>query len=457
MVDIDNYHYLKQLPKGWQLKKFDDLILEKRNGIYKKKEFHGRGTKIINMGELFGYDFISNQEMKRIELNEKERDKYLVRDGDLLFARRSLVLEGSGKCSLIVNPKEETTFESSMILTRINQKEVNSKFLYYLFASPLGRALMASIASQTAVSGITGSNLVELIIPVPPLPTQRKIAGILSAYDDLIENNARRIEILEEMARMLYREWFVKFRFPVGDGEDGGNGGGDRPSSNHPVELVESELGLIPKGWEVKTLKDVCTKINYGFTAKAQDTQNSESDPKFLRITDIVPSVIDWERVPYCEIEERKIDQYLLSEGDIVIARTGATVGYAKRLHKRHEKTIFASYLVRLRVDESIVKNEYIGLIVESDEYKQFIKANMTGSAQPQANAQIMTSLPILIPPQELQEKFKKIVTDILDQKELLQIKNINLRKTRDLLLPRLISGEIDVEELDINLGAMND
>ena len=114
------------------------------------------------MGELFDYNFISIQEMKRGELNLKEIEKYLVNDGDLLFARRSLVLEGSGKCSLVINPSEDTTFESSIIRARLNKEEVYPRFYYYLFRSPFGWALMASIASQTVVSGITGSNLLQL-------------------------------------------------------------------------------------------------------------------------------------------------------------------------------------------------------------------------------------------------------------------------------------------------------
>ena len=88
---------IDDLNKGWTIKRFEKLFAEpQRNGIYKTKEFHGRGQKIINMGELFGYDFISDQEMKRVELTPKELEKFLVKDGDLLFARRSLVLEGSG-------------------------------------------------------------------------------------------------------------------------------------------------------------------------------------------------------------------------------------------------------------------------------------------------------------------------------------------------------------------------
>lgn len=236
------YPSIRELPEEWTIKQFQELLIEPvRNGIYKKKEFHGRGQKIINMGELFDYNFISNQEMKRVELTQKELEKNLVKDGDLLFARRSLVLEGSGKCSIVVNPSEDTTFESSIIRARLNKDEAEPKFYYYLFHSPLGRALMASITTQTAVSGITGSNLVLLKVPHPPLISQRKITAILSAYDHLIENNTRRIKILEEMARSLYREWFVSFRFP----------------GHKQVKMVDSELGLIPEEWEVKKVSEV--------------------------------------------------------------------------------------------------------------------------------------------------------------------------------------------------------
>src|SRR5690606_19478715 len=141
-------------------------------------------------------DFISTQDMKLIELSEQEREKYLVKDGDLLFARRSLVLEGSGKCCLVVQPSEETTFESSIIRTRPDINKMHPRFYFYFFKSAIGRALMASIASRTAVSGIRGSDLIELEVLYPPLETQRRIAALLSVYDDLIENNTRRIKAL---------------------------------------------------------------------------------------------------------------------------------------------------------------------------------------------------------------------------------------------------------------------
>jgi type I restriction enzyme S subunit len=304
---------------------------------------------------------------------------------------------------------------------------VDKHYLYYFFQWK--KEHFYNSAYGAAIQNINTEILRETEIALPPLPVQERIASILSAYDDLIENNTRRIKILEEMAQMLYREWFVNFRFP----------------GHESVRMIESELGPIPEGWQTGILRDVCDSMDYGYTASATA---EPIGPKFLRITDIVPSAIDWHTVPHCPPPERNADKYALCEGDIVVARTGATTGYAKRLHKRHPASIFASYLVRLRIKPSF-SNHLFGVLVESDEYKRFIKANWSGAAQPQANAQVLTSIPILISPEPLQRQFSAMTEPLLDLKEALQFKNRNLRNTRDLLLPKLIAGEIPVDTAD--------
>ncbi|GCF08838.1 restriction endonuclease subunit S [Dictyobacter arantiisoli] len=160
------------------------------------------------------------------------------------------------------------------------------------------------------------------------------------------------------------------------------------------------------KSWEKIILRDVCEKINYGFTASST---MKPIGPKFLRITDIVPELINWNDVPFCSISEQEAKKYLLETGDIVIARTGATSGYAKHI-KSHPSAIFASYLVRLRIKKEH-DSQYIGLIVESGDYKRFIQANLGGSAQPQANAQILTSYPLSLPPLRIQHKIASILS----------------------------------------------
>jgi type I restriction enzyme S subunit len=177
-----------------------------RNGIYKQKQFHGSGFKIVNMRELFAYPRLKDVPMSRVQLSDAEAARFTLQVGDLLFARRSLVAEGAGKCSIVCEVKEPLTFESSIIRARPNQVISDSTYLYYMFNSPVGAYLLGTILRQVAVSGITGSDLVKLEIPLPPLPEQRAIAAILGALDDKIELNRAMNTTIEELARTMFRE-----------------------------------------------------------------------------------------------------------------------------------------------------------------------------------------------------------------------------------------------------------
>ena len=179
---------------SWPDVEFESMhSVPSRNGVYKTKEFHGRGSRIVNMGELFGYSFISNQDMKRVELSERELEVNSLEDGDLLFGRRSLVEAGAGKCSLVVEPLDSLTFESSIIRVRLNKEAVNPRFMYYYFLSPQGRGRIRSIVSGTNVKGIRGSDLKRLPVAMPPKHVQD---GIAEGKDDGIRGkNAMDAEI----------------------------------------------------------------------------------------------------------------------------------------------------------------------------------------------------------------------------------------------------------------------
>ena len=185
----------------------------------------------------------------------------------------------------------------------------------------------------------------------------------------------------------------------------------------------------------------MCASIDYGYTASAE---KEEVGPKLLRITDIVPDLIDWPAVPHCPIEDDRLEKFRLREGDIVIARTGTTVGYAKRVHKRHPEAVFASYLVRLRLKPE-VDSLMVGIFVESAEYKSYVQSRVGGAAQPNANARVLAGAEILVPPTRIQREFRDFVEPLIDQREVLQWQNQGLRAARDLLLPRPMSGELAV------------
>ena len=158
--------------------------------------------------------------------------------------------------------------------------------------------------------------------------------------------------------------------------------------------------------WKKVKLGEVCD-TQYGFTAS---TVQQDTGTQFLRITDIVPQLIDWNTVPYCQIQEKDREKYLLHKGDIVVARTGATVGYAKYI-KEDVPAVFASYLVRLLVNSIDVDRHYVGLCVESNLFKEYIQSISNGSAQPNANAQMISSFEINLPPLSTQHRIATILS----------------------------------------------
>lgn len=382
------------------------------------------------------YYFISAKDVRDGKINYKEARQITRADFEDTHRRTKLepndiLITNSGTIGrmAIVQDSEltrRTTFQKSVAIIKPNKRFIEPKFLYYTFLAQVG--YLVELSGGTAQKNLLLGDLRHFKVRVPHINAQQKIAAILSAYDDLIENNKRRIALLEKMAEEIYREWFVRMRFP----------------GHEKVKVIKG----IPYGWEVKKLGEL-TRTQYGYTASAE---TEGEGPKFLRITDIVPAAIDWELVPHCKIEEKDEVKYLLSEGDIVVARTGATVGYAKRINKRHPNTVFASYLVRLipkRKSDSI----YLGLSVERNMFKDFIWMFVTGAAQPQANASTMALFPVLYPPESLLREFNRIAESILDEKELLLNQVTIFSRTRDFLLPRLISGKLSVEKLDIQFS----
>ena len=351
------------------------------------------------------------------EIDDTDRERFALGVGDIVVARTGATV---GYAKLIREPVD-AVFASYLVRFRVNKTKADPTFIGRLVESHVYKSFVKSRIGGAAQPNASAPVLGSFEFVLPPRPSQTRISSILSAYDDLIENNRRRMALLEEAARQLYREWFVRLRFP-----------------GHERTRITNGL---PEGWNHKTLAEVCESIDYGYTASAE---KEEIGPKFLRITDIVPPFIDWPTVPHCLISDERFEKFRLCEGDIVVARTGATVGYAKRLHKRHPETVFASYLVRFRIRPE-VDNLMMGILAESDWYKAYVKSRVGGAAQPNANAKVLGGAEILVPAPVLQRAFHETVEPLFDQREILQIENEKLRTARDLLLPRLMSGAIAV------------
>lgn len=370
-----------------------------------------------------GYFLLDNVNRVSEQTYQAWTKRAVPKAGDLIMAREAPV----GNVAMVPTGLQPCLGQRTLLI-RPDHRRVHAPFLTYLLVGPQMQATIHAKTNGATVAHLNMKDVRELELPkLPPLGDQRRIAGILEAYDDLIENCERRIRVLDEMARTLYREWCVLFRYP----------------GHEQVPLVDSPLGRIPKGWRAGTIADAAESVTYGYTTKASlDFEG----PRFLRITDIVPLLIEWDRVPRCQQTTGLLDRYGLVAGDIVVARSG-TVGVAKRIHRVREPLVFASYLVRIRVDDELASSFALGILMQSIEYRSFVERHAGGVAQPNAAAPILTSMPIAIPPRALSKRFDQLAEPLADQLDVLAAEIRSLRRTRDLLLPRLLSGQLSVED----------
>jgi type I restriction enzyme S subunit len=284
-------------------------------------------------------------------------------------------------------------------------------------------------AAEKSMSGASGrqraviSSLREFECEFPPLPLQQRIAGILSAYDEFIENSQRRLEILEAMARALYREWFVHFRFPGHE--------------NHP--RFASPLGEIPQGWEVKRVTDAVQ-----FNPRVVVPRNGEKP--------FVPmSCLSSDSMLITDIESRDGNSGAkFQNGDTLFARItpcleNGKTGYVQFLPDPSSVAFGSTEFIVLR--SVSLTPEFVYCLARSDEFRGVAIKSMSGaSGRQRVQEKCFDAIQIAQPPQVLLEKFSAIVAPSFSLIYRLHLQIQNLRRTRDLLLPRLLSGQINVE-----------
>jgi len=281
------------------------------------------------------------------------------------------------------------------------------------------------IWTGVAVPHISESQIRAFKFSLPPVGTQEEIIRILSGYDDLIENNTRRIRILEETAQMLYREWFVNFRFP-------GHGN---------VRMVESELGPIPKGWTAKRLGDVAGVNKHSI--------KSSLPPEEIHYIDIAS-------VSTAKIDKKEPMRFSDAPGRARrIVRPGDTIWSTVRPNRRSyalilnpEPNLIVSTGFAVLTAET-VSYSYLYFATTTDEFADYLTNHATGSAYPAVTGKDFENAPLLVPNESIGNRFHELTGPMLDLSWNLHQRNINLRKTRDFLLAKLISGELPVEAAD--------
>ena len=335
-----------------------------------------------------------------------------------------------GKAILTDRP----TYTNQQINTIIPNQSFDAEYLYYYFATRRGELLSIGSAGGVRTPIISKSSFEALDVEVPDLCVQRDVASVLSAYDDLIENNTRRIAILEEMARRIYEEWFVRFRFPGHEG----------------VRMVESELGLVPEGWQAGTVADFAV-VHRGRSYKGSELANSGGRP-FVNLK-CMERDGGFRASGLKRYTGQFKDSHTVRSGDMVMGITDMT--QERRIVARVGRVsgldadfgVFSMDLVRI-ASRGQYPEPYLFAMLRWSRFADEVKQHANG-------ANVLHLLPARIeefafarPEPELAARFADLLAPMLSLCDTLERKNVNLRTTRDLLLPRLISGELDVSAM---------
>jgi type I restriction enzyme S subunit len=291
---------------------------------------------------------------------------------------------------------------------------------------------MQNASKGTTQDNLSVDKLLSFDFQVPSYQTQERIASILSAYDDLIENNARRVKILDEMASMIFREWFVNFRVPSYD----------------KVRIMQSDVGRIPVAWTTEPLENICQRI----------TDGSHWSPTTIESTYRMASSKDMRRwgldLSECRtISKEDYDNLIRNDcrplaGDVLITKDGANyLKYCFAVEKDLDVVLLSS-VAMLRPREQALST-YLSLYLRDPSVKSRLSGRVSGAAIPRIVLTDFRRFKIMLPDLVIVRMFHDVVDPIVKLCCRLTECNQNLRRTRDFMLPKLVSGEVNVEQIE--------
>lgn len=334
---------------------------------------------------------------------------------DILYS----VVGSFGK-PVLIKENRPFVFQRHIAILRPNSEIVDSRFLYYIMLSRDFYMQADSVALGAAQRTISLTSLRNMKVNLPDLGVQRRIAEILSRYDSLIENYQRQIKLLEEAAQRLYKEWFIDLHFPGYE--------------NTPI------IDGIPQGWEKKKLGEI-VRIKSGYAFKSKDWQ-SVGCP-VVKIKDISGTFVNNGSLD-CVSEEiaSKAIQYSLNRGDLVIAMTGATIGKIGiiTVNGLYANQRVGKFFLKEKIDLPFV----YCFFKQENSLEQIIRISSASSAQPNISGLQLESLKILFN-NSIIDKYNTECISFFEQMINYQSQIRNLTEARDRLLPKLMSGEIDI------------
>ena len=386
-----------------------------------KNSYKESGISLVRSLNVYDFKF-ETKDLAYIDENQAGRlSNVTLEENDILL---NITGASVARCTIIPDNILPARVNQHVSIIRIKKNIADPYFVLYSINSDYYKHRLLSLAQGGATREALTKEMIEKFeIKLPPLPTQQKIASILSAYDDLIENNNRRISILEEIAQKLYREWFVKFRFP----------------GHEEIKMVESEVGLIPEGWKIVSASDTM-EIN------PRTTLTKEGEKPYLSMSYLSENSMVIKGNEYRSGNSGT----KFKNSDTLFARITPSLengktGYVQFLDDENPIGFGSTEFIVLR--SKTLTPEYVYCLARSENFRANAIKSMTGATGRQrVQNSCFDNYFFAQPSEDTLKQFTNIVRPMFELINLLHRKNLNLKKQSDLLLPKLISGKIDVK-----------
>jgi type I restriction enzyme S subunit len=412
-----------------------DYISTLKGFAFKSQWFEKEGHPIVKVSD-FTENSIDTSKLVKIPFEVAEKyKKYALKTNDIVI---QTVGSWPSNPASVVGKTIKVPCQAHGSLLNQNaviiypDKNIDQSYLYYVLKDQnfkdyiVGTAQGAASQASITLDAIKGFEL-----ELPDQEVQQKIASILSTYDDLIENNNRRIAILEEMARCLYREWFVKFRFP----------------GHEAVKMIDSELGQIPEGWEINYLENVID-INRGRSYKSSELVDEGGMP-FLNLKNIAREGgfrrdgLKGYDGPFKPTQTARANDIIMAVTDMTQER--AVIARPARVPNMGFDTFVLSMDLIKITAKPTYDNGFIFCFLRYSQFSDEVKQFANGANVLHLSPSVIEKYQAVLPPIDLQEGFYAIVEKLHQLQDNLAIKNDNLKQQRNMLLPKLISGKIEV------------
>ena len=397
----------------WEKVRLEDCCYSISDGDHQPPPKAQQGIPFVtisNINSMNQLDFSDTMFVPK-EYYQSLDEKRKVRKGDVLYS-----VVGSFGIPVLIKEERPFVFQRHIAILRPKEDIVDSGFLFYTMLSRDFYAKADAVAIGAAQRTVSLGSLRNIKIDVPSLESQKHIADILSAYDDLIENNQKQIKLLEEAAQRLYKEWFIDLRFP----------------GHENVKIVDG----VPEGWERMVLSEVTSILKRGISPKYSDNgKYSVINQKCIR-----SSIMD---ISESRRQEKEYAPTLnLQDSDTVICSTGTgTLGRVGRVYGDYPNTTFDSHVTLVRAKEN---PNYIYHVVKSQQ--EYLMGMGRGSTnQQELYRDVIERLVVLCPSQDILLKAERVLNAIHCKIKAVYLQNNLLVESRDRLLPKLMSGEIEV------------